>query len=442
MQKELKILLEIECLSGNGSQKIKQDLIKNNYSKELEYLLKVALDPFLTTKLHKLEVLEESPYLVSDDQDIFERFKDLTERLFIAPAANDKFREEAFELVNCFPLSVDERKVLCKVLTKRLNIGIGAKLINKSFGKEIIPDPSLMLAQDDEDEIKKWSHIICEEKYDGVRVIAFVSGNEVKFYTRAFNEISNQYLEKIGNECLALIKNSGLQGDWFFDGELTDLNRKSVSGKVTQMLRGKPMNSIGDDLIYNVFDLEYADTLKTGKGIIPFSIRRSTLEGVFSTYKTTSLTLADSFLTTEKEDIYAYYKKIVDNGGEGVILKNPEHVYECKRSKNWIKLKEVNECDLVITGWYPGEGKREGFIGGFFCKDLSGTLKVKVGSGFTDQDLQELSKDPDSHINKVCSVLYNVIINDKNNNWSLFLPRFVELRHDKDQADDLKEKCK
>ena len=299
-----------------------------------------------------------------------------------------------------------------------------------------------MLAQDDEDEIKKWSHIICEEKYDGVRVIAFVSGNEVKFYTRAFNEIPNQYLEKIGNECLALIKNSGLHGDWFFDGELTDLNRKSVSGKVTQMLRGKPMNDIGDDLIYNVFDLEYADTLKTGKGIIPFSIRRSTLEGVFSTYKTTSLTLAESFLTTEKEDIYAYYKKIVDNGGEGVILKNPEHVYECKRSKNWIKLKEVNECDLVITGWYPGEGKREGFIGGFFCKDLSGTLKVKVGSGFTDQDLQELSKDPDSHINKVCSVLYNVIINDKNNNWSLFLPRFVEIRHDKEQADDLKEKCK
>jgi hypothetical protein len=89
-----------------------------------------------------------------------------------------------------------------------------------------------------------------------------------------------------------------------------------------------------------------------------------------------------------------------------------------------------------------GEGKREGFIGGFICEDLSGTLKVKVGSGFTDLDLQELSKDPDSHINNVCSVFYNVIINDKNNNWSLFLPRFVEIRHDKDLADDLKEKCK
>jgi DNA ligase-1 len=440
MKKELGILLEIEKATGNGSQKTKQDLIKNNYSKELEYLLKVALDPFLTTKLHKLPALEESPYQL--DGDIFERFKDLTSKLFNAPAANDKLREEAFEIVNCYSLTFEERKILGKVLTKRLNIGIGAKLINKSFGKEIIPDPSLMLALDDEDEIKKWGSIICEEKYDGVRVIAFVSGNEVKFYTRAFNEIPNNYLEKISEECLALIKNSGLQGEWFFDGELTDLNRKSVSGKVTQMLKGKPMNSIGDDLIYNVFDLEDADTLKSGKGIIPFDVRRSTLEGVFNTYKTSSLVLADSFLTKEKEDIYAYYNKIVANGGEGVILKNPEHVYECKRSKNWIKLKEVNDCDLVITGWYPGEGKREGFIGGFYCEDKSGTIKVKVGAGFTDKDLENLSKDPDSLAGSICAIQYNVIISDKNNNWSLFLPRFIEIRNDKDIADDMSSLCK
>ena len=440
MKKELGILLEIEKATGNGSQKTKQDLIKNNYSKELEYLLKVALDPFLTTKLHKLPALEESPYQL--DGDIFERFKDLTSKLFNAPAANDKLREEAFEIVNCYPLTFEERKILGKVLTKRLNIGIGAKLINKSFCKEVIPDPSLMLALDDEDEIKKWGSIICEEKYDGVRVIAFVSGNEVKFYTRAFNEIPNNYLEKISEECLTLIKNSGLQGEWFFDGELTDLNRKSVSGKVTQMLKGKPMNSIGDDLIYNVFDLEDADTLKSGKGIIPFNVRRSTLEGVFNTYKTSSLVLADSFLTKEKEDIYAYYNKIVANGGEGVILKNPEHVYECKRSKNWIKLKEVNDCDLVVTGWYPGEGKREGFIGGFYCEDKSGTIKVKVGAGFTDKDLENLSKDPDSLAGSICAIQYNVIISDKNDNWSLFLPRFIEIRNDKDVADDMSSLCK
>jgi ATP-dependent DNA ligase len=59
------------------------------------------------------------------------------------------------------------------------------------MGKELIPDPSLMLATDNESEISDWSDIYCEEKYDGVRVIALVknSGNDVTFFTRAFNEL-------------------------------------------------------------------------------------------------------------------------------------------------------------------------------------------------------------------------------------------------------------
>ena len=440
MEAELKLLLEVESSTGNGSQKIKQDLIKNNYTPIMDYLLKIALNPFLTTKLNHIAILPEQPYIV--DYDPYEKFQDLTKRLLESPAANNKLREEAFELINCTSYDFDTRKMLLKVLTKSLNIGIGAKLINKGIGKQIIPDPSLMLAQDDESEINKWSKIICEEKYDGVRIIAVVDGEEVKFFTRQFNEISRHYLSEIADSCLRLIKKSGLKGSWFFDGELTDTNRKSVSGKVTKMLKGSPSDQIGDDLLFNIFDLEETSVLQDGKGFIPFEIRRDTLEGVFEENTSTSLVLAESFLAKEKEDIYTYYKSIIAKGGEGVILKNPEHVYECKRSKNWIKLKEVNDCDLVITGWYPGEGKREGLIGGFICEDQSGKIKVRVGSGFSDEDLKEISKDPDSYISRICAVQYNVIISDKNDNWSLFLPRLVEVRSDKDSADDMQPLCK
>ena len=440
MEAELKLLLEVESSTGNGSQKIKQDLIKNNYTPIMDYLLKIALNPFLTTKLNHIAILPEQPYIV--DYDPYEKFQDLTKRLLESPAANNKLREEAFELINCTSYDFDTRKMLLKVLTKSLNIGIGAKLINKGIGKQIIPDPSLMLAQDDESEINKWSKIICEEKYDGVRIIAVVDGEEVKFFTRQFNEISRHYLSEIADSCLRLIKKSGLKGSWFFDGELTDTNRKSVSGKVTKMLKGSPSDQIGDDLLFNIFDLEETSVLQDGKGFIPFEIRRDTVEGVFEENTSTSLVLAESFLAKEKEDIYTYYKSIIAKGGEGVILKNPEHVYECKRSKNWIKLKEVNDCDLVITGWYPGEGKREGLIGGFICEDQSGKIKVRVGSGFSDDDLKEISKDPDSYISRICAVQYNVIISDKNDNWSLFLPRLVEVRSDKDSADDMQPLCK
>jgi ATP-dependent DNA ligase len=99
--------------------------------------------------------------------------------------------------------------------------------------------------------------------------------------------------------------------------------------------------------------------------------------------------------------------------------------------------KQIQDCDLEIIGWYPGEGKREGFIGGFICTDASKTLEVKIGSGFTDKDLQELSVNPDTFIGKIAAVQYNEPITDKFGGRSLFLPRFIEVRHDKNLADDL-----
>jgi DNA ligase-1 len=321
-----------------------------------------------------------------------------------------------------------------------MNIGIGAKLINKAIGREVIPDPSVMLATDDKETMSKWDKIYCEEKYDGVRVIAMYKGGEISFFTRAFNDLDSTCLSRIAFSLKTSIINSGLKGDWFFDGELTDLNRKSVSGKVTQILRGTADKNIDEFMLFNVFDFEEAKTLSYGIGILDYVTRRDNLVKVLSYLPNNSqVVLAQMWELDDASGISEIYKKIVDLGGEGVICKN-NHLYECKRSKSWIKFKEVSECDLKITGWYPGEGKREGYIGGFHMTDASGTLKVKVGSGFTDNDLKTLSVDPDSHIGKIAAVLYNVVITDKHDNRSLFLPRLVDLRSDKFEADDMSSK--
>lgn len=454
MEKELNILIEIEGLCGAGSQKVKQDLIRENLTPELETIIRISFDPFLTTKLHKLEVLPETSNDLPTEP--FPTLKDLTERLFTAPAANDSLRKEAHDLVNRSPLTLEQRKMLAKVLTKRVNIGIGAKLINKALGKPLVPDPSLMLAEDDEAQIAKWSNIVIEEKYDGVRVIAIVKEDTISYFTRSFNELPQRCLQKITSEIRLLLNGIDVpQPGIFFDGELTDLNRKSVSGKVTQMLKGSPADSIGDDMLYNIFDIEEVTVLETGKGVNPFSRRRALLETMFKNNKwelivdrfidkknekpqLTSIVLASSITTDDHSLIHKTYKELVDIGGEGVIVKSPDHLYECKRSKSWIKIKEVNDCDLIIKGWYPGEGKREGYIGGLICEDSSGQVKVKVGSGFTEEDLKRLSENPDGLIGKVAACQYNVVINDKSGGWSLFLPRFIEVRTDKDEADDMR----
>jgi DNA ligase-1 len=323
-----------------------------------------------------------------------------------------------------------------------MNIGIGAKLINKALGYELVPDPSVMLATDDQETIENWEKIYCEEKYDGVRVIAVCKSGEITYFTRAFNELDPTCLSRITFSLKTAMINSGqgILGDWFFDGELTDLNRKSVSGKVTQILRGTASKDIDNDMLFNVFDFEEVMTLNHGSGVLDYLTRRSTLERVTSFLPDNSpVVLARMWELDNSSDVAEIYKKIVADGGEGVICKN-NSIYECKRSKTWIKLKEVNDCDLIVSGWYPGEGKREGYIGGFICTDSSGTLNVKVGSGFTDNDLKLLSETPDQHIGKIIAVQYNVTIEDKHGNRSLFLPRFIEVRSDKDTADDLSTK--
>ena len=71
------------------------------------------------------------------------------------------------------------------------------------------------------------------------------------------------------------------------------------------------------------------------------------------------------------------------------------------------------------------------------CTDQSKTLNVKIGAGFTDKDLEILSKNPDDLVGKIAAVQYNVTITDKYENRSLFLPRFIEVRTDKTLPDDM-----
>lgn len=442
MVNNIKILNLVESLTGDGSQKAKQVLIKESINPQMEYILDTCFNPFVTTKLHKLNFPSESK---ENNPNLWEEFKNLVEDLKKAPAANDSLRSRAETLLSSKLSEVESedtklRNTLMKILTKRMNIGIGAKLINKSLSRELIPDPSLMLATDDHSTVDKWDKIYCEEKYDGVRVIAVYKNGEITYFTRAFNELNASCFPKITFDLKLCMINSGLSGNWFFDGELTDLNRKSVSGKVTQILKGTASDQVESGFLFNVFDFDELVTLDKGVGILEYIDRRHTLEKITRELSTDSpVKLAQMWELSDPGEVPAIYKKIVDIGGEGVICKD-NSVYECKRSKSWVKFKEVNECDLEITGWYPGEGKREGYIGGFIMTDHSKTLNVKVGSGFTDLDLQTLSKNPDSHIGKIAAVLYNVTITDKHENRSLFLPRFVDIRHDKDSADDLSSK--
>ena len=65
-----------------------------------------------------------------------------------------------------------------------------------------------------------------------------------------------------------------------------------------------------------------------------------------------------------------YYQNIIDNGGEGIIIKHPESLYENGRSSYMLKVKPAFDRECIITDYKLGEGKYTGLLGSFICKPL------------------------------------------------------------------------
>ena len=82
---------------------------------------------------------------------------------------------------------------------------------------------------------------------------------------------------------------------------------------------------------------------------------------------------------------------------EGVIAKRLDSVYRPgARTRDWVKVKTVARQELVVGGWMPGKGKRSNSVGALLLGvyDDDGLLRYagRVGSGFSDSELERLSR--------------------------------------------------
>jgi DNA ligase-1 len=318
-----------------------------------------------------------------------------------------------------------------------------------------------------------------EDKYDGIRAQAHISGGEVRIFSRTRDEITESFPELP----MAL---GGLPNDAILDGEIVAWNsadarvparalpfstlqrrlgRKKVSAK---LLRDVPV-------AYLVFDVLYAD----GELLLdrPLCERARILDSLLNELLaaprvvTVDQRQAQSSLgfdvpdderplapvlrapaatASSAEDLDALFTAARERGNEGLMIKDLDSLYTPgRRGKSWLKMKrELATLDVIVTAVEYGHGKRIGVLSDYTFAVWDGERLVNIGkaySGLTDAEIAEMTQwflahkvsEEGLRLEVEPKIVLEVAFNNMmrstrhESGYALRFPRIVRLRPDK-----------
>lgn len=293
------------------------------------------------------------------------------------------------------------RELLINVLLKDLRCNINVKTINKSI-PNLIFQHNVQLASKFEGELK--TEVSMSLKEDGIRCSILIDkDNNVKMVSRQGKSI--EYV----NEIEKAIKDMNLQG-FMLDGELLRINSDNISSDdnfrlSTKIINSKSTNKVG--LEYIVFDLVPLEDYQKNESKIPYRDRLKLMEEKI--VENEFVHLVPKFgITNDPDVVYETLNKVVSEGYEGLCLNVMSAPYQFKRTKNLLKVKKFSECDLLVVGMLPGEGRLENVLGKIECqfKYEGKVYTTFVGSGFNDHERQYLWENPNEIIGKVITASY------------------------------------
>jgi len=323
-----------------------------------------------------------------------------------------------------------------RILIKDLRCGVSEKTINKVVEKKYadyaIPVFGCQLAHDSANhETKVSGKKLIEVKLDGVRVITVVRADgRVDMFSRNGKELNN--FPHIVEQISSVIKQKGSSKsmDVVLDGEIMS---SSFQDLMKQVHRKSDVQS--EDAVLNLFDVLPLEDFEKGIYNKDQETRSEMVKFWVATNKDllpNVTALENELVDLDTEEGQKRFKEInaqaIAGGYEGIMIKDPDASYECKRSVAWLKLKPFIEVSLTVIDTEEGTGKNVGKMGALVCEGIDDgkLIRVNVGSGFTDEQRDDFwSCRVDGQIVEVRA---DAVTQNQDGSYSLRFPRFKGFR--------------
>ncbi len=406
-----------------------------------------------------------------------------------------------------------EAKYLVKIITGELRIGLKEsqveEAIAKAYGRSVVEvrranmlvgdiGETLLLAANDklnearmrlfhpigfmlatpaetaEDAFAEFEHALVEDKYDGIRAQVHISAQNVRLFSRTFDDITESFPELV--PALAAIGH-----EMILDGEIlawrdgqalafSELQKRLGRKRVSAALqRDVPVSYVAFDVLYANNDLVIDRPLTERTKLLDDIFKEASPRLIDPTpHAQASLVFPEHSISSREprvlrapqaradsaEDLDRLFDAAQERGNEGLMIKDVNSTYAVgRRGKSWLKIKrQLATLDVVVTAAELGHGKRAGVLSDYTFAVRDGDELRNIGkaySGLTNKEIAELSAWFTAHTlvdhgfvrevepKIVLEVAFNAVMkSDRHNSgFALRFPRILRIRGDKPLAE-------
>jgi ATP-dependent DNA ligase len=348
-------------------------------------------------------------------------------------------------------LNAEGRELMGHIIKRKIDkSNVGETMVLKTWPGLFFIPPYMRCSSMSEkvvEHYRKLGHFYVQPKRDGSFAYGVNDEGKYGLCTRQ----SNYYPEWFADLVL-----HGLPGNAVLIGELEVyenlpcssaymlLDRKTGNGILTSIERGADSSEFTNYRFrYVAWDYLWLDEWKSGKSDRQYFDRLEELAGLLNHSHLSCVELIETHEVSSVEEAFRINTRLTAAGKEGSVWKTISGKWRDTDSgtKDMVKLKVKFQADYDVIGYYEGEGKAAGMLGGITVASKCRKLISNCGTGFSDEARINFFKMFNEHGTDglIAEIEANDVIDSKDRPdvLALSLPVFMELRRDKKDADTL-----